>query len=96
MSPNLCRTDDPAVIVAGHTGCGGCIAAWGAPPSSSQDRTDTSALSRFLDPLVRLRDSLPAGHDLDTLTRENVKMSVRNVIASEVNLSTSYLTGHDG
>ncbi|OCF32920.1 carbonic anhydrase [Kwoniella heveanensis BCC8398] len=72
------------VIVVGHTGCGGCIAAYDLPaPKAHEEYCDASTpLTRFLDPIIRLKHSLPEGSDVNDLIRENVKMSVRNVIAS--------------
>ncbi|KAK8864604.1 hypothetical protein IAR55_001854 [Kwoniella newhampshirensis] len=72
------------VMVVGHTGCGGCIAAFDQPAPKSHDHTEptTTPLVRYLDPIIRLKHSLPAGSDVNDLIRENVKMSVRNVIAS--------------
>ncbi|WVQ79929.1 hypothetical protein IAT38_002030 [Cryptococcus sp. DSM 104549] len=72
------------VMVVGHTGCGGCIAAFDQPAPKSHDHplSGGTPLVRYLDPIIRLRHSLPDGSDVNDLIRENVKMSVRNVIAS--------------
>jgi hypothetical protein len=73
-----------AVLVVGHTGCGGCIAAWGAPPPTHAPHAQDHPLSRFLDPVVRLKHIMPPGTGVDDLIKENVKANVRNVIASDV------------
>lgn len=41
-------------------------------------------LSAWLDPLIKLRHSLPEGAGLDDLMRENVRAGVRNVVQSSV------------
>jgi len=71
-----------AVIVVGHTNCGGCVAAYGTPKPT--DATLDTPLARFLDPVVRLRHSMPADTSLDDLITENVKANVRNVMDSNV------------
>ncbi|WRT66586.1 uncharacterized protein IL334_003545 [Kwoniella shivajii] len=72
------------VIVVGHTGCGGCIAAFDlqAPKQGEKFCDAATPLTRFLDPIIRLKHSLPEGSDVNDLIRENVKMSVRNVVDS--------------
>lgn len=75
------------VIVAGHTGCGGCIAAWGAPHPTSANSRRGSPLARFLDPVVRLRHNMPANTEVDDLIKENVRVNVRNVKNSDVSCS---------
>ncbi|RSH88929.1 hypothetical protein EHS25_002591 [Saitozyma podzolica] len=67
------------VIVAGHTGCGGCIAAHASPLPTE---TSSSPLMRFLDPVIRLRHSLGERADVDELIVANVKRNVQNVINS--------------
>ncbi|GFZ46790.1 hypothetical protein JCM24511_04010 [Saitozyma sp. JCM 24511] len=67
------------VIVAGHTGCGGCIAAHASPLPTE---TSSSPLMRFLDPVIRLRHSLGEKADVDELIVANVKRNVQNVIDS--------------
>ena len=71
------------VIVAGHTGCGGCIAAYHAP-APEPDAPPHNALTRFLDPVVKLRHSLPADASVNDLIVENVKGSVARLAQSEV------------
>lgn len=75
------RTLTPAVIVTGHTACGGCIAAHGLSPD-----TDARAnpLLAFLGPLVKLRASLGPDATVDDLMVASVKHSVENVCQSEV------------
>ncbi|WVQ73932.1 hypothetical protein IAR50_003513 [Cryptococcus sp. DSM 104548] len=72
------------VMVVGHTGCGGCIAAFDQPAPKSADGPDVGGtpLVRYLDPIIRLRHSLPEGSDVNDLIRENVKINVKNVIDS--------------
>lgn len=72
------------VIVVGHTGCGGCIAAFDMkkPVEGQKFCDDSTPLTRFLDPIIRLKHSLPEGSDVNDLIIENVKLSVKNVIAS--------------
>ncbi|WVO18332.1 hypothetical protein L204_106047 [Cryptococcus depauperatus] len=72
------------VVVVGHTGCGGCIAAFDQPCPKDHDSplSGPTPLVRYLDPVIRLRHSLPPGSDVNDLIRENVKMGVKNVIAS--------------
>lgn len=41
-------------------------------------------LLAWLDPLIKLRHSLPEGATLDDLMRENVRAGVRNVVQSSV------------
>ena len=83
--PNrFCYELTASVIVVGHTGCGGCVAAWNAPAPSSQSSRGDSPLSRLLDPVVRLRHTLAEGSKVDDLIKENVKVSVRNIVASDV------------
>ncbi|KAK4688511.1 carbonic anhydrase, partial [Tremellales sp. Uapishka_1] len=84
------------IVVVGHTSCGGCLAAWSSqPPTASSTHTQpdescatpasesSTPLSRFLDPLVRLRHALPEESSFDDLIEENVKMSVKNAIKSD-------------
>ena len=78
------RVDTPPVVVVGHTSCGGCVAAHGSSPPISTSDSSGSPLIRFLGPLIRLRHSLPIEASLDELIEENVKLSVKNVVDSEV------------
>jgi hypothetical protein len=80
FTPRALLTPRP-VIVAGHTGCGGCIAAHASPLPTE---TSSSPLMRFLDPVIRLRHSLGEKADVDELIVANVKRNVQNVIDSPV------------
>jgi len=68
------------VIVKGHSSCGGCVAAHGAPPPSA--RGDTP-LARFLTPLIELRHSMKECA-VDELIEANVKRGVQNIADSAV------------
>jgi len=70
------------VIVVGHTGCGACMVAHASAPSVGVGPSSTH-LERFIDPVVRLRDSLGPHASIDELIRANIEMSVRNVLASD-------------
>lgn len=74
------------VMVVGHSACGGCIAAYHAPAPTPAEPPH-NALTRFLDPLVKLRHSLPEGSSVDDLIEANVKLSVANLAKSEVSES---------
>lgn len=63
------------VIIAGHSSCGGCQAAF----SPGAD----SPVMQWLAPLIQLRASMPEG-SVDDLIRENVRMGVRTVAESAV------------
>jgi carbonic anhydrase len=71
------------VIIAGHTACGGCIAAYHAPPPSPEAPPHNS-LTRFLDPIVNLRHNLPDGATVDDLIEQNVRLGVSNLVKSPV------------
>ncbi|KAK1924208.1 carbonic anhydrase 2 [Papiliotrema laurentii] len=71
------------VMVVGHSACGGCIAAYHAPAPTPAEPPH-NALTRFLDPLVKLRHSLPEGSSVDDLIEANVKLSVANLAKSEI------------
>ncbi|KAJ9094090.1 hypothetical protein QFC21_006191 [Naganishia friedmannii] len=71
------------VAVVGHTACGGCLAAHGAP-KPDENTTESSALSRFLDPLIKLRHSLPEDASIDDLIVANVRKTVKTVCESDV------------
>ncbi|KAI0742644.1 carbonic anhydrase, partial [Daedaleopsis nitida] len=69
------------IIVVGHTRCGGVAAAM----STAQDPSPSppsSALERWLEPLVELaRDT---EHNLDVLTRANVRAQVEKIARLDV------------
>jgi carbonic anhydrase len=69
-------------MIVGHTACGGCIAAYHAPANPTHP--PHNALTRFLDPLVNLRHSLPEGSDVNALIEANVKLGVSNLAKSDV------------
>lgn len=71
------------VIIAGHTACGGCIAAYHAPPPSPAAPPHNS-LTRFLDPIVNLRHNLPEGASVDDLIEQNVRLGVSNLVKSPI------------
>ena len=71
------------MIIAGHTCCGGCVAAHGAPATGNPN----THLHNFLAPIIKLRHTLPEEATVDDLIIENVKMQVKNVAESEVGLS---------
>lgn len=83
------------MTVVGHTNCGGCKAAYGAPPpttASPSDKAESTALTRFLAPLIQLRHSGLGEDTLDGLIEENVKAAVEAVLDSKVSsLSRSTL-----
>lgn len=72
-------------MVVGHTGCGGCIAAFDQPIPTVENPGATP-LVRYLEPIIRLKHSLPEGSDVNDLIKENVKMAVKNVVNSPVSL----------
>lgn len=47
----------------------------------------SSALSRFLDPLIKLRHSLPEDASIDDLIIANVKKTVKTVCESDVSFA---------
>ncbi|KAI5449478.1 hypothetical protein NCC49_004623 [Naganishia albida] len=71
------------VAVVGHTACGGCAAAHESPKPDPKE-ADSTALSRFLAPLIELRHSLPEGSSIDDLIVANVKKTVKTVCESEI------------
>lgn len=71
------------VIITGHTGCGGCIAAYNAP-DPSKVAPPHNALTRFLDPIVHLKHSMPKGSTVDDLIKENVRVGIENLAKSEI------------
>lgn len=75
----------PLVMVVGHTGCGGCIAAFDQPLPTDEN-SGATPLVRYLEPIIRLKHSLPEGSDVNDLIKENVKMAVKNVVNSPVSL----------
>ena len=77
-----------SVIIAGHTACGGCIAAYHAPPPSPAAPPHNS-LTRFLDPIVNLRHNLPEGASVDDLIEQNVRLGVSNLVKSPVSAPRS-------
>jgi len=73
------------VVVVGHESCGGCKAAFAAPKPATtvnDPNTPSTALQRFLQPLIELRHSLPEGSTLDDLTRANIKDGVEAIANS--------------
>lgn len=72
-------------MVVGHTGCGGCIAAFDQP-LPTEENPGATPLVRYLEPIIRLKHSLPEGSDVNDLIKENVKMAVKNVVNSPVSL----------
>lgn len=71
------------VMVVGHSACGGCIAAYHAPAPNPSEPPHNS-LTRFLDPLVKLRHGLPEGSSVDDLIEANVKLGVENLAKSDI------------
>lgn len=80
------------VIVCGHTGCGGCVAAHGSPLLKG---VPGDHLTRFLAPLINLRHSLGESASVDDLIVANVKEAVKAVAATEV-MQKSYKLAKDG
>ncbi|ORX35686.1 carbonic anhydrase 2 [Kockovaella imperatae] len=74
------------ILVVGHSECGGCIAAhkMSPPTKDSPAPSSNSPLMSFLGPVIELRHSLKEGSTVDDLIAENVKMSVKNIVASPV------------
>ncbi|BEI94598.1 uncharacterized protein CcaverHIS019_0701700 [Cutaneotrichosporon cavernicola] len=70
------------VVVVGHTACGGCKAAFGSAAPAADAPVPEHPLMAFLDPLIKLRHSLPADATIDDLTRENVRVGVQNLTQS--------------
>jgi hypothetical protein len=113
-----------AVLVVGHTVCGGCKAAYGSspddadnvssfpPPLLSQDLSlspllsslvsqKSTALNRFLAPLISLRHSLqpPPGSSevsIQDLVEENVRSTVKAIASTSVVQKNWSLRGVDG
>lgn len=71
------------MIVCGHTGCGGCVAAHGAPLLKG---VPGDHLTRFIAPLIKLRHDLGPDITVDELIVANVKEAVKAVAASEASL----------
>ncbi|EIW70520.1 hypothetical protein TREMEDRAFT_56612 [Tremella mesenterica DSM 1558] len=67
------------IIVAGHTCCGGCIAAYESPRTGNPD----THLHNFLAPIIKLRHELPEESSVDDLIEANVKLNVENVANSQ-------------
>ena len=78
-----------AVVVVGHTHCGGAAACYQAALTAQEsDATPASPLGRWLAPLTALAASLglasaPKEEALATLVEENVRKQVANVCATE-------------
>ncbi|KAG7530538.1 hypothetical protein FFLO_04964 [Filobasidium floriforme] len=75
------------VVVVGHTACGGCAAAFKSdPPTSKIEKSSNpdSPLINFLQPLIKLRHSLPDRSTLDDLIVANVKRGVDEICQTEV------------
>ncbi|KLT38473.1 carbonic anhydrase [Cutaneotrichosporon oleaginosum] len=70
------------VVVVGHTACGGCKAAFGSAAPAADAPVPEHPLLAWLDPLIKLRHSLPEGATLDDLMRENVRAGVKSLAAS--------------
>lgn len=68
--------------------CGACIVTMGSakPTENSEAAATSTHLSRFLGPLIKLRHSLPEGAVLDDLVEANVKLGVKNILASHVSV----------
>lgn len=77
---------DLYVVVVGHTACGGCKAAFGSEKPKAEAGVPEHPLLAWLDPLIKLRHSLPEGATVDDLMRENVRAGVKNVVESSVSV----------
>lgn len=82
------RTRYATVVVVGHSNCGGCNAAFAAPPAPLVPPPSHDHLGAFLAPLIQLRHKLPPGATADDLVKENVRSSVKNVVDSAVSVYT--------
>jgi carbonic anhydrase len=51
------------------------------------DEKTSTPLERFLKPLAQLRHDLPAEADLNELIAQNIAMSVRNIVSTDVSIS---------
>jgi carbonic anhydrase len=77
------------VVVVGHTACGGCKAAFGSAAPAADAPVPEHPLLAWLDPLIKLRHSLPEGATIDDLMRENVRAGVKNLVESSVRCPTN-------
>lgn len=74
------------VAIVGHTACGGCAAAHDSkiPVPSEDAAAPSTSLTRFLQPLIDLRHTLPEDATLDDLIVANVKKSVESVANCDI------------
>ncbi|CED84729.1 Predicted carbonic anhydrase involved in protection against oxidative damage [Phaffia rhodozyma] len=72
------------ILVVGHTICGGCKAAWNSAKEDADNKS--TALSRFISPLIKLRHELTdrkPSPTFQTLVEENVSEAVRKISMTE-------------